>query len=58
VAKIVKTIRRKRESPIEVPETRLAFHPHAQRKAFRRLRLHSLRSASLNGMVRSTLPLE
>ena len=32
----VKTIRRKRESPIRVPKTQSAFHPHAQRNAFRR----------------------
>jgi hypothetical protein len=32
----VKPIRRKREAPILVPETRLAFHPRAQQNAFRR----------------------
>ena len=32
----VKAIRRKRESRIRVPETQSAFHPHAQRNAFRR----------------------
>jgi hypothetical protein len=33
---LVKTIRRKPELPIPAPETQLAFHPRAQRNAFRR----------------------
>src|SRR4029077_20646611 len=32
----VEAIRRKRESLIQAPETPSAFHPHAQRNAFRR----------------------
>jgi hypothetical protein len=31
---LVKPIRRKRESPIRVPQTRSASRPHAQRNAF------------------------
>src|SRR5205807_5887517 len=33
--RFVKKIRRRRESPIRVPETRSTFHPLAQRDAFR-----------------------
>src|SRR5438876_12334023 len=39
-----KTIRRKGESPIPVPQTHSAFHPHAQRNAFRRRDVHQQRS--------------
>jgi hypothetical protein len=42
IALLVKHNRRKRESPIPVPETPSTFHPHAQRNAFRGLAfLHS-----------------
>ena len=33
---LVKTIRSKGESPIQVPQTQSAFHPRAQQNAFRR----------------------
>jgi hypothetical protein len=33
---LVKPIRRRRESPIQVPQTQSVSHPHAQRNAFRR----------------------
>jgi hypothetical protein len=36
ISQPVKPIRRMRESPIPVPETWSAFHPRAQRTAFRR----------------------
>jgi hypothetical protein len=36
ISLLVKKIRRKRESQIQVPETQSAFHPLAQQNAFRR----------------------
>jgi hypothetical protein len=51
---IFKPIRRKRKSPIRVPQTPSAFHPHAQRNAFRRrgVRQHSRSFARWNQSLR------
>ena len=54
IPSIVNTIRRERKSPIRVPETQSAFHPHAQRNAFRRrdVRLQSRSFARWNQSLR------